>query len=118
MKYFQLEVSTWMNKCFRRSIVISPVERNHRFLEEALELVQSIGYSKEGALAMVEYVFERPKGEVVQEVGGVMVTLAALCSVQGLNIQYSAEKELERVNRNSAQIRKKQSQKQLVDKNA
>ncbi len=42
------------------------------------ELVQAVGTSREDALRLVEYVYTRPVGELRQEIGGVMVTLAAL----------------------------------------
>ena len=40
---FQASVSPWMQQCFGPEISADITERNHRFLEEALELVQSSG---------------------------------------------------------------------------
>mgnify|MGYP006958842284 CR=1 FL=1 len=62
-------------------------ERSHRFLEEALELVQACGCSASEAHQLVDYVFGRAVGHASQEAGGVMVTLAALCLVaEGLDL--------------------------------
>jgi len=77
---FQDRLGYWMHECFGPTISADKVERNDRFIEEALELAQASGYSKDRAHALVDYVFTRPQGEINQEVGGVMVTLAALAS--------------------------------------
>ena len=72
-------------------------ERNHRFLEEALELVQSLGCTQSEAHQLVGYVYGRPVGEPVQELGGVMVTLAALASCHDMDFEEAGETELARV---------------------
>lgn len=84
---FQQGVDQWMDVCFGEEIKADRVERCDRFIEEALEFVQSVGYSAERAHALVEYVFNRDIGEVNQEVGGVMVTLAAACNTVGVDMQ-------------------------------
>lgn len=83
---FQDRVQPWMIACFGTEIAGDTVERNHRFLEEALELVQACGCTQSEAHQLVDYVFGRPVGEKPQEVGGVMVTLAALCLAQSLDM--------------------------------
>lgn len=77
---YQFRVSEWLEACFGQQVARDPIERNHRFLEEALELVQSTGCTQAEAHQLVDYVFGRPTGEKFQEAGGVMVCLAALCS--------------------------------------
>lgn len=72
-------VQHWMLKCFGETITMNAAERNHRFLEESLELVQSCGCTAREAHQLVDYVYDRPIGEAFQEVGGVAITLAALC---------------------------------------
>ena len=96
---FQQRVQAWMIECFGAEVSADTEERNYRFLEEALELVQSNGCTREDALKLVDYVFSRPAGEPEQETGGVMLTLAALCSASSIYMQTEAERELERVNR-------------------
>jgi hypothetical protein len=98
MSDFQERVVAWGEFCFQESSMINVGERTHRFLEEALELAQSTGCSKEAAHELVEYVFNRPKGESAQEVGGVMVTLAALCNSIGTWMIRDGEMELYRIN--------------------
>ncbi|MFX5747833.1 hypothetical protein ABTE19_23195, partial [Acinetobacter baumannii] len=72
-------------------------ERNHRFFEEATELVQSTGMTQSEAHQLVDYVYGRPVGEPVQEVGGVMVTLAALCLAAKMDMHAAGETELARI---------------------
>ena len=108
---FQSRVAAWMNACFGPAISADKVERNHRFLEEALELVQALGCSREDCLQLVNYVYDRPVGEPSQEVGGVMVTLAALCLASGLDMDGAAETELARVWTKIDVIRAKQAAK-------
>lgn len=108
---FQGRVKDWMLACFGEAIAGDKTERNHRFLEESLELVQALGCTQSEAHKLVCYVFERPSGEPAQEVGGVMVTLAALCSASGLDMQGASERELDRIWGNIPQIRAKQAAK-------
>lgn len=108
---FQQRIHDWMLACFGAEIAADKLERNHRFLEEALELVQACGCSQGEAHQLVDYVFGRPVGEVAQEVGGVMVTLAALCQAQGIDMAKAGETELARVWTKVETIRAKQASK-------
>lgn len=97
IKSFQIGVSQWLVDCLGVDCAMDTQERNHRFLEEALELVQSKGCTASEAHQLVDYVFNRPVGEPVQEVGGVMVTLAALCTAAGIDLSTAADDELRRI---------------------
>lgn len=110
---FQSRVLPWLLECFGAAIANDTVERNHRFLEEALELVQACGCHADEAHKLVDYVYGRPDGEKSQEVGGVMVTLAALCLAQGLDMRLAGETELARINQPVMveRIREKQKRK-------
>jgi hypothetical protein len=96
---FQRRVAAWCVTCFGETTAYDVTERNWRFLEEALELVQSLGGNAEDAHKLVDYVFGRDIGEPHQEVGGTMVTLAALVAANGLSVVDAAFDELERVER-------------------
>jgi hypothetical protein len=108
---FQQRVQNWMMECFSMAVCRDTTERCHRFTEEALELVQSLGMTNSEAHQLVDYVYGRPIGETRQEVGGVMVTLAALCSSQDVDMIEDGEIELKRIWRNIDQIRAKQAAK-------
>lgn len=108
---FQSRVQPWLHDCFGSEIANNAVERNHRFLEEALELVQACACTQDEAHQLVDYVYGRPVGEKYQEVGGVMVTLAALCLAQQLDMHACGETELARIWTKVKQIRAKQAAK-------
>ncbi len=108
---FQRRVGFWMDACFGPEIAEDLMERNHRFLEEALELVQACRCTQSEAHQLVDYVFNRPEGNRVQEVGGVKVTLAALCNAVDVNADAAAELELSRVWGKIKEIRAKQAAK-------
>ncbi|PVD52386.1 hypothetical protein DC498_09755 [Terrimonas sp.] len=105
---FQQRVNEWMQACFGAALSKDKMERNHRFLEEALELIQSLGCTKSEAHQITEYVFSRPVGETYQECGGVMITLAALSTSASLNMFTCGEEELKRIWKHVEQIRTKQ----------
>nr|WP_238487065.1 hypothetical protein [Cupriavidus pauculus] len=108
---FQARVLPWLLDCFGALIARHKTERNHRFLEEALELVQAAGCTAADAHQLVDYVYGRPVGELRQEVGGVMVTLAALCLAHDLDMHDAGEIELARIWTKISQIRAKQAAK-------
>lgn len=108
---FQQRVDPWLIACFGETISRDREERNHRFLEESLELVQAGGCTSSEAHQLVDYVFGRAVGELPQEVGGVMVTLAALCLAHGADMHSAAETELERIWTKVDAIRAKQAAK-------
>lgn len=107
----QHRVQPWMMECFGPTISADTQERNHRFLEEALELVQACGATQSEAHQLVDYVYGRPVGEKKQEAGGVMITLAALCLANGLDMHQAGEVELARIWTMVDQIRAKQAAK-------
>lgn len=111
MTDYQKRIDGWMQVCFGQTIAADRVERNHRFVEEAIELAQACGATAEECHQLVDYVFSRPVGEKWQEVGGAMVTLAALCNAQGLDMEACAERELARIWTKIDTIRRKQAAK-------
>lgn len=108
---YQGRVITWIKECFGLEAANDKIERNHRFLEESLELVQSLGCTADEAHQLVDYVYGRDIGEPAQEVGGVMLTLSGLCSVNELDMLLCGEEELTRVWTKLEVIRAKQKAK-------
>ncbi|MFM0226101.1 hypothetical protein [Paraburkholderia dipogonis] len=110
---FQARVQPWMLECFGPVIAADKIERNHRFFEEATEAVQANGMTRSEAHQLVDYTFGRPDGELHQEIGGVMVTLAALCLASGIDMHAAGETELARINvpETVSKIRAKQAAK-------
>jgi hypothetical protein len=104
---YQQRVVDWLLYCFGTEIASDKTERSHRFLEEALELVQSAGTTKSEVLQLVEYVYGRPVGELPQEVGGTIVTLVSMCQAFGQSLEQCADDKLARVWTKVDKIREK-----------
>lgn len=95
MEQFQNEVNRWCTEAFGAEETMDVKDRSHRFTEEALELAQATGTTKEDALALVNYVYARPVGEVSNEIGGSLLTLNALSTALGLEVRKCADAILE-----------------------
>ena len=108
---FQTHVRDWVVACFGQEIADDRGERNHRFIEEALELAQSHGVTKREVLQLLDYVYDRPVGEPEQEVGGTFLTFLALCSAYGYDAHSLGNVELSRVWGKIEKIRAKQKAK-------
>lgn len=107
----QPRVREWVLACFGEVIADDQVERRQRFLEEALELVQAAGAPRSEIVKLMDYVYSRPVGELPQEIGGTMTTLAAFCSAHNLDMHLCGEFELARIWTKVEAIRKKQATK-------
>lgn len=108
MTTFQNRVGKWMLACFGPAISADRLERSDRLLEEVLELVQAGNYPKSRVLALVDYVYGREQGDINQEAGGVMVTLAAHCFAHDIDMHAAGEIELARIWAKIEAIRAKQ----------
>ncbi|MCZ7861910.1 hypothetical protein O9X98_11025 [Agrobacterium salinitolerans] len=108
---FQARVRPWLVACFTEDFDTEEHAREARFIEEAIELFQAKGRSFEELISVAKYVYSRPVGDVHQEVGGVMTTLAALCIVSKLDMHEAGEAELARIWTKVDAIRAKQASK-------
>jgi hypothetical protein len=104
---FQQRAHAWAEMCFGRAIVANVRERCYRFLEEALELVQSKDCTREECHRLVDYVFDRPVGKPHQKLGGVMVCLGVLAEEKGMHMTQHGSNELKRCWNNMEKIRAK-----------
>lgn len=110
-KELQYRVNDWMEHVFPPEIINDVDERGQRFIEEAIELVQSTGMTAQQLHNAVDYVFGRCIGEVHQEVGGVMISLSALCNVVQVDMNDCAETELRRIWNKADQIKERHKSK-------
>lgn len=94
LSVFQQDVASWMLATFGLAVQRDKTERNYRFLEEALELAQAGGCTREDTLRLVDYVYTRPPGSVRGEIGDVMVTLAALTDAHDIVLARAADEKL------------------------
>ncbi len=94
----QRRVWSWCGHVFAgRDSWRTKQERTRRFLEEALELAQACEMSRADAETLVAYVYGRPVGKLRQELGGTVMTLAALAEQLGMDAEAAGYEEMERV---------------------
>lgn len=93
----QRRVFAWAWNVFGGPVVRDVGERAERFAEEAIELVQALGLSRERVLAVVDHVYAKPPGTLEQEAGQAGVSLLALCESIGLSADACEAAEFERV---------------------
>lgn len=72
-------------------------ERGLRSSEENAELVQAFGVTREEAHRIIDRVFNKPVGDIKQELGGAMLTLLACAESAGCNLGMAAQDELDRI---------------------
>lgn len=92
----QRVVIEWGERCFGTDHMRDRIVRAARFFEEAAELVQSVGLSRDHAMRAFDHVYSRPAGTPAQEAGGVANTLMALCGALDLSFDECQTAEIER----------------------
>lgn len=98
----QSDAFAWGGRTFGE-INLSKRERARRFIEEALELAQACGLTKDDIRGLYMHVYNKPPGQPSQEAGGVGVTLLMLCQVLGISADHAERTELARVQNIPAQ---------------
>jgi hypothetical protein len=89
-------ILAWTVRTFGR-VADHPHERAMRFLEEAMELAQSCGLSRETANAITERAYSRRAGEIDKELAQAGMTLEALAAHLGLDLSSAITNEFSRV---------------------
>jgi NTP pyrophosphatase (non-canonical NTP hydrolase) len=98
MKTWQRLVGRWTELVFRdRFAEVTPRIRVMRLLEEALELAQAEDVPVTDAIIILNQVYDRPKGEPSQELGGVVITLANYAETAGLDLEEAFYSEFTRI---------------------
>jgi len=93
----QAMIASWAEMAFGREEATGLPQRGLRLLEEAIEAFQACGGDEAIAHRLVEFVFERPPGEVGQELGGIAVTVLALAAAAGASADEEECREIHRV---------------------
>jgi hypothetical protein len=93
----QKEVAEWCAAAFGDEHARCVPHRGIRMLEEALETAQAAGCHRDMVHKLVDYVFDRPPGELRQEIGGLGLTILALAEAAGISADIEERRELERV---------------------
>lgn len=93
----QKQVSKWVSTRFGNACLLDKKERAMRVLEEALELAQASGVNSMDVKVILNHVYARPVGEVAQEHAGVLVSLLASATANGLYLDLETESEIARI---------------------
>jgi len=110
----QNRVTKWAIEAFGLENVCNRERRNQYLLEEAAELVQSSMMTREQAHKVIDYVYDRPTGEIKQEVGGVLVTLAVYCAANGIDMDEALLDEIQRVELHIDKCKEKTALKPII----
>lgn len=110
-KSLQMRFSGIIGECIGHAAVLDKDERDARFLEEAFELMQARGRTKEEINKILDSVYAKPVGEMPQEIAGTLLTLYALGTAHNLDVQELGEQEYVRVLNNVEKVRSKQKTK-------
>lgn len=87
----------WGHMCFGMTAMSSVLQRGIRFFEEACEATQAAGVTREMAHKQVDYVWDRPVGELEQEIGGCEIGILCLADAAGLDADLCGQMEVSRV---------------------
>jgi NTP pyrophosphatase (non-canonical NTP hydrolase) len=93
----QILIKEWVIRSFGEAAFQRREERAARVVEEALELAQACTMTKEEAQKILDVVYSRPRGNIMQEAGGVALTLLALAESRNFDLQAALQEELRRV---------------------
>ena len=92
----QRQILEWCKASFGEKSLALP-QRGIHMLEEAIELAQAVGVDPAMAHKLIDFVYDRPKGSVAEELGGIGVCVAALAEAAGLDADECEVLEFERV---------------------
>jgi hypothetical protein len=92
----QQRVLNWARTVLSEDEVSGREQRAIRLAEETIELAQSCNVDKAMLHKLVDYVYGRPIGEPMQELGGVSVCVLAMANALGLDADTVEEIEVRR----------------------
>lgn len=95
--HMQERVALWVERTFGKKVLTDRDERGLRLVEETVELAQALGIPKDRLHLVIDRVYDRPVGEVNQEIAGSFVTLAAAATACDVDLFRAAATELARI---------------------
>lgn len=107
MSDLQQRFDAWLRDTMGSEIANDVGERNWRFAEEAVELLQACGMKVEDLLRVVATVYEKEPGDPAVEIGDVLCCLYPLATARGYCVETLAEHTLRRNYDNQERIRAK-----------
>lgn len=98
--------STWGDTAY------NPTERAMRMFEEAAETAQAMNLTEEVCSMILTRTFKRPKDDPRKEIGGLLVTVYALCAILDISPSEALATELTRMlSKSKEELRKKHQDK-------
>lgn len=93
----QSRAEEWALAAFGEEEASSPEQRGLRLAEEAIEAAQAVQCDRAQLHRLVDFVYDRPVGELSRELGGVGLTLLCLAAATKLSADTCESAELDRV---------------------
>lgn len=87
MALIQYRVNGWLRACVGDEVTNDLTERNNRFAEEAIELLQACGYSYAQLVAMADHVYAKEaETDIAKEAADVLICLAPLATARNIEL--------------------------------
>jgi hypothetical protein len=93
----QAKIATWAKQAFGEEHCTDHQVRGLRLLEEAIEFAQSVGVPEAQCAKLISYVYSRPAGDPMQELGGVGVTWMLAAESYRIKAFAALDKEVARI---------------------
>ena len=93
----QRKLVKWGSECFGAEHMADRKVRALRLLEEAIELAQAAEVPEEQCSKLAAYVYSRPAGTALQELGGIGVTWLVAAAAFGESAAECLEREMLRI---------------------
>lgn len=87
----------WCARVFGEPHAASVAQRGIRLAEEAIEAAQAAGCEREMLHQLVDHIFEKPAGDLFQELGGVSVCALVMAESVGISLDSCEVCEIDRV---------------------
>lgn len=114
LKEVEQRVDIWLRDCVGDDVAENLDERNHRFCEEALELLQACGYKLKDVMSMAAHVFEKePSTDIAGECADVLFVFFPLIKARDIDLGTAFRTALDRNWANSDKIREKNRHKPI-----
>lgn len=114
LKEIESRVDIWLRDCVGHEVADNLEERNNRFCEEALELLQACGYTRQQIDAMADVVYSKsPSTDIAGACADVMVCLMPLARARQIDLTTALRETIKRNWANSNAIREKNRHKPI-----
>ncbi len=104
IRYLTNRIAAWVRSRLGTEVLMDRQERAARLVEEAIELAQAEGVPEIRVVNIARRAYERPVGEVEQEVGGIGVCILAYCYAADLDFLALTDREVKRIEKVPAEV--------------